>query len=132
MRNHFQGIFLLGLLLAALWGMTRLASPTLSDAFGEDGAVMADSGDEDTIELTVEAETVDAELNTEELTRLQFELLLSGFLAEQSDIDGTMGSQTRAAIEAAAEKWGLTNPTDREVLLHGDELYEDNPFFAAP
>jgi hypothetical protein len=132
MRNHFQGIFLLGLLLAALWGMTRLASPTLSDAFGEDGAVMADSGDEDTIELTVEAGTGDAELDSEELARLQFELLLGGFLTEQSDIDGLMGDQTRAAIEAAAEKWGLTNPTDREVLLHGDGLYEDNLFFAAP
>jgi peptidoglycan hydrolase-like protein with peptidoglycan-binding domain len=127
MRTHLQGFALLGLLLAALWGAARLAAPTLSEALGEDGAVVADSG-EDHIELTADSEEVDADLTTEEVQRLQFQLLRAGFLTELSDVDGYMGPETAGAIARAAEEWQLVEPTDREVLVYADELLADTPF----
>lgn len=128
MRTHIQGVFLLCLLAAALWGMTRLASPALTEAFGEDGALRADSG-EDLIELTVDGNRIDEPLTGDEMTRLQFLLLLGGYLTRQSDVDGVPGPTTEAAIAAAAAEWDLVEPTDRQVLIHADEFYADVPFF---
>jgi hypothetical protein len=127
MRTHFQGIAILGLLLVSLWGATKLASPALSEAFGEDGAVNAESI-EDRVNLVVNRATLDAELNNEELERLQFQLLRAGFLESIADVDGYHGKNTAAAIQAAAEEWGILEPTDRRVLEHADELYADAPF----
>lgn len=123
MRTHLQGIALLGLLVAALWGMTRLASPALSEAFGDDGALQADSGD--VVDLVVESETLDAPLNDEERARLQFHLLVGGFLNDISEVDGIIGTQTREAMAAAAQEWGLEDPTDREFLIYADEQSAD-------
>jgi hypothetical protein len=131
MRTHIQGFALLGLLLAALWGMTRLAAPTLSEAFGENGAVVAESA-EDHVELTIETETVDPELTDEELTRLQFQLALAGFLDVNTDVDGLWGAVTRGAIADAAAEWGLDDPTDREILDYTDQLFADSAFFDSP
>ncbi len=131
MRTHIQGFALLGLLLVALWGMTKLAAPTLSEAFGENGAVVAESA-EDHVELTIDAETVEAELTDEELVRLQFQLALAGFLDVTTDVDGTWGPVTRGAIADAAEQWGLDDPTDREILDYTDELFADRAFFPTP
>jgi len=127
MRTHLQGFALLGLLLAALWGVTKLAAPTLSEAFGENGAVVAESG-EDRIELTIDSETLDADLTDDEVKRLQFQLLLAGFLNETSDVDGVNGPNTARAIAQAAAEWDLEDPSDREVLVYADELFADTVF----
>ncbi len=119
MRTHLQGIALLGLLVAALWGMTRLASPALSEAFGEDGALQAES--RDVVDLVVGGETLDAALDDEERARLQFHLVVGGFLDDPSQVDGIIGAQTRAAMAEAAAEWGLEDPTDREFLTFADE-----------
>ncbi len=119
MRTHLQGIALLGLLVAALWGMTRLASPALSEAFGEDGALQAES--RDVVDLVVGGETLDAPLDDEERARLQFHLVVGGFLDDPSQVDGIIGAQTRAAMAEAAAVWGLEDPTDRAFLTFADE-----------
>jgi hypothetical protein len=119
MRTHLQGIALLGLLVAALWGMTRLASPALSEAFGEDGALQAES--RDVVDLVVGGETLDAPLDDEERARLQFHLVVGGFLDDPSQVDGIIGAQTRAAMAEAAAEWGLEDPTDRAFLIFADE-----------
>ena len=104
MRTHIQGFTLLALLVAAIWGAIQLASPALSDAFDEDGAVQAESRDEDTVDLTVGA--VDDTLEFEdEVKRLQFNLLRAGFFTDLSSVDGDMGPDTRRAMAEAAEAW---------------------------
>ncbi len=129
MRTHLQGIALLGLLVAALWGMTKLASPALGDAFGEDGALQAESGD--VVDLVVGSETLDAPLEFEEAKRLQFHLLVGGFLDDISQVDGAIGPQTRAAMAEAADEWELDNPSDRELLVFADEQDAEAPLFGA-
>jgi len=129
MRTHLQGIALLALLVAALWGMTKLASPALGDAFGEDGALQADSGD--LVDLVVASETLDADLSFEERSRLQFHLVVAGYLADTSEVDGAIGTRTRAAMAEAADAWGLTDPSDREFLTYADQRSADNPLFGS-
>ena len=127
MRTHLQGIALLGLLVAALWGMTRLAGPALGDALGEDGALQADSGD--VVDLVVGSENLDAPLEGPERERLQFHLVLWGYLDDVSAVDGIIGPGTRAAMAEAATDWGLDEPTDREFLVYADEHPIDTPLF---
>lgn len=127
MRTHLQGIALLGLLLAVLWGMTRLASPALGEAFGEDGALQAES--RDVVDLVVGGETLESPLDDEERARLQFHLVVGGFLDDPSQVDGIIGGQTRAALAAAAAAWGLDDPTDREFLTFADEQSADASLF---
>ena len=128
MRTHLQGIVLLGLLFLSLWGLTRLASPALGEAFGEDGALQADSGD--VVDLVVGGETLDAPLDDDERARLQFHLVVWGYLDDISDVDGIIGSGTRAAMAEAAADWGLDDPSDREFLIYADEHPIDTPLFA--
>ena len=127
MRTHLQGFALLALLVAALWGVTRLASPALSQAFGDDGAVVADSGD--VVDLVVGAETLDRPLDDDERARLQFHLVLEGYLDDVAQVDGIIGARTRAAMAEAATDWGLDEPTDREFLTFADERSDGKPLF---
>jgi hypothetical protein len=132
MRTHLQGFLIIGLVAVALLGLTRLASPALSEAFGDEGAVRAESFDEELVELTLAGDPIDDELTNEEVTRLQFQLLLAGFLEHESDVDGVLGPTTETAAEQAAEEWALADARLRTVLTHADELYADHPFFDAP
>lgn len=129
MRNHVQGVALLGLLVATLWGLTKIAGPALGDAFGEEGALQAESGD--VVDLVVDAETVEAPLDDEERARLQFHLVLGGYLDDISQVDGIIGPGTRAAMAAAAADWGLDDPTDRAFLTYADEQSDGEPLFGA-
>ena len=45
MRFHIQGLFVLLSVGIALLVMARIAAPVLDDAFGEDGAIVAESSD---------------------------------------------------------------------------------------
>ena len=59
MRFHIQGLFVLLGVGIALLVMARIAAPVLDDAFGEDGAIVAESSDaEDSVDLAA-AETED-------------------------------------------------------------------------
>jgi len=126
MRNHLQGIALLVLLVAALWGMTRLASPALDQAFTDDGSAVTESGD--VVDLVVD-ETLDTPLDDEERARLQFHLVLEGFLDDVSQVDGIIGNRTRVAIAEAAAAWGLDEPSDREFLTFADARSDDTSLF---
>ena len=126
MRTHLQGIALLGLLVLALLGPDPAwPPPTLSEAFGDDGAVQADSGD--VVDLVVGGATLDAPLDDDERARLQFHLVIWGYLDDIADVDGIIGPGTRAAMAEAASDWGLDEPTDREFLIHADEHPIDTP-----
>ena len=129
MRTHIQGFALLALLIAAIWGVVQLASPALGDAFGEDGALQAESSgdDEDTVDLTSGAEPA-APLTFEEIQRLQFNLFRDGFFDSLDAVDGQMGPNTRAAMAAAATAWGLDEPSDRALYEHAESLFADQPF----
>ena len=126
MRTHLQGITLLALLLAAVWGAVQLASPALSSALSEDGAVVAESSD-DRIDLTADSEPK-APLTDPEKLRLQFNLLRGGFFEYISAVDGYIGPGTRKAMAEAAQAWGLGAPSDRELFDHAELLYADQPF----
>jgi hypothetical protein len=126
MRTHLQGITLLALLLAAVWGAVQLASPALSSALGEDGAVVAESSD-DRIDLTADSEP-EAPLTDPEKLRLQFNLLRGGFFEDINAVDGYIGPGTRKAMAEAAQAWGLDAPSDRELFDHTELLYADQLF----
>lgn len=115
-------------MVLSLWGVTKLAGPSLSDALDEDGALQAESAD-DTIELTVEGETLDAELTFEETEQLQFMLGLAGLLDLEVDVDGDIGPKTLDAIDEAIELWELDEPSIRAVFEHAQERFADHPVF---
>lgn len=130
MRNHIQGAVLLVLLAAALWGTTRLAGPILGDAFGDDGAVQAQSA-EDRVELSsVADDRFDEPLTSEEVFTIQWQLGLEGFLDVETDLDGLMGPTTRRAMQDAKVAYGMTQASDRALLEHLDELFAE--LFAEP
>ena len=130
MRTHIQGFALLGFLVLSLWGLTRVAGPALSDAFGDDGAVNAAGGDEeDTIDLTIGAEE-DAPLTGDEVRELQFGLFIEGFLPSVDEVDGIVGARTEAAMDAARERWDMVDSSDRQLYDHVVELVDENPFFS--
>lgn len=127
MRTHLQGIAILALVVAALWGLTQLAAPALD---GDGSAVTAESR-EDRVDLTVGEEPADDPLTADEVTDLQFGLYVEGFLESADDVDGILGPGTRAAMDAAAERWDMVDATDRQMFDHVSALLADNPFFSS-
>lgn len=113
MRNHVQGIGLLLVLAAAIWGTARFAAPAVGDAFGEDGAVRAQSADEfeDVIDLSV----ADAELTSDEVVALQLYLSFEGY--DTRGIDGLLGDGTRTAIGLAMADYELPSDASNRDLL---------------
>lgn len=128
MRMHVQGIGILALVLAALWGLTQLAAPALR---GDGSAVTAQSR-EDRVDLTVGEEPADDPLTGDEVVDLQFGLYVEGFLDSADDVDGILGPGTRAAMDEAAVRWDMAGATDRELLDHVSALLAANPFFSSP
>ncbi|MEM7140902.1 MAG: hypothetical protein AAF548_07685 [Actinomycetota bacterium] len=126
MRIHIQGFLLLGFLLASIWGAVQLASPSLSEALGEEGALQAESR-EDTVDLALDAPPEEP-LTQDELMRLQFNLLRGGFFADLDAVDGVWGPNTREKMAEAAQAWGLDEPSDREIFEHAESLFADQPF----
>ncbi len=122
MRNHIQGVVLLLILAAALWASSKLAVPALSDAFGDNGAVVAESN-EDVVDLSTGSESVQPEtpLTPEDVFTIQWHLALGGFL-EAEDIDGILGKDTRNAMTAAKAAFGIPLASDRNLMAHLLEL----------
>ena len=124
MRSHIQGLFvLLGVGIAVLV-LARIAAPVLGDAFGEDGAIVAESSDVDDIVDLAAAETdLDPALTGDEVARLQADLTELGF--DPGPVDGILGNGTRAAIDAAITQYQLdTTASDRDVLEYVTSLID--------
>ena len=124
MRFHIQGLFVLLSVGIALLVMARIAAPVLDDAFGEDGAIVAESSDaEDIVGLAAAETEVDLPLTGDEVAVLQADLTQLGF--EPGPIDGILGTGTRAAISAAILQYQLdTAATDRDVLEYVTSLID--------
>ena len=122
MRSHIQGLFvLLGVAIAVLV-LARIATPVLSDAFGEDGAIVAESADadDDVADASVE---VDLALTGEEVARLQANLTDLGF--DPGPVDGILGNGTRSAINEAIVEYQLEiTASDRKVLEYTQSLID--------
>lgn len=124
MRSHIQGIFvLLGVGIAVLV-LARIAAPVLSDAFGEDGAIVAESSDiDDVVDLAALDSEVAIPLTGDEVAQLQGSLVDLGF--DPGPIDGILGNGTRAAIDDAIVEYQLeATASDRDVLEYVTSLLD--------
>ncbi|MCQ3813910.1 MAG: hypothetical protein KTU85_05760 [Acidimicrobiia bacterium] len=118
MGSHIQGVAILILVVAALWGLARLAGPVLAEALGEQGAIIAKSPEEtnEPLERDAALEASEAPLTVDEITNLQWLLAVEGYLNAKTDVDGLLGPVTEAAITEA--KATLAIPTaNHRVLL---------------
>ena len=79
--------------------MANIAAPVLGDAFGEDGAIVAESAVDDGAEPTVEAAS-EVPLDGEEVALLQANLTDLG--VDPGPVDGILGNGTRSAINEAS------------------------------
>ncbi len=119
MHSHLQGVFLLLVVAIGLLTAARIAAPVLSDALGDEGAIVATGSDE-----TEEVEKVVREpLTGDEI------LLIQGYLTrlghDPGEIDGYHGPKTRAAIAAAVEQYRMpANSSDRDVFEYLQSLVE--------
>lgn len=124
MRSHIQGLFILLGVAIALLALANVAAPVVGDAFGEDGAIVAESGEvDDVIELSAELQAAAIPLTGEEVAQLQADLTTLGF--DPGPIDGILGGGTRSAIDTAIEQYGLAaGATDRDVLGYVTSLID--------
>ena len=106
MRYHIQGVFILLIAFIGILFTARVAAPVLSDAFGDEGAIVAESAevDEDADLTSAEAEE-DLPLTGEEVGQIQADLTALGF--DPGPIDGIMGSSTQGAIDTAIVQYQL-------------------------
>ncbi len=117
MRSHLQGLFILLIVGIALMGTARIAAPVIKEAFGDEGAIVAEGSDaEDVVDLaTAEQAEPDEPLMAEEVGLLQLYLTDLGF--DPGPVDGMMGDNTRSAISAAIGEYGLADDSsDRAVF----------------
>lgn len=115
MRYHIQGVFILLIVCIAVLFTARIAAPVLSDAFGDEGAIVAKSAevDEDA-DLPVSEE--DLPLSGEEVGQIQADLKALGF--NPGPVDGIMGETTQRAIDVAIVQYQL------DVAASNREVYD--------
>ena len=118
MDTHIQGVALLILLVAALWGAARLAGPVFDEALGDEGAIIARSPDEDSDSLRIGEipENAEAPLTFDEVSTLQWLLGVEGFLDPDSDVDGLLGPITEEAITRAKATFAIPTASQRVLL----------------
>ena len=118
MDTHIRGVALLILLGAALWGAAKLAGPVIDEAFGDEGAIIARSPDEDSDSLRIGEipENTEAPLTFDEVSTLQWLLGVEGFLDPDSDVDGLLGPITEEAIVRAKATFAIPTASDRVLL----------------
>lgn len=124
MRSHIQGVFILLIVGIALMGTARIAAPVVKEAFGDEGAIVAESADvEDVVDLSVAAVEPDEPLNSDEIGTLQLYLTDLGF--DPGPVDGLMGDNTRSAIVAATAEYRLADDSsDRAVFAFVGSLID--------
>ena len=118
MDTHIRGAALLILLAAALWGAAQLAAPVVDEALSDEGAIIARSPDEDTLDqrISESLETVEAPLTFDEISTLQWLLGVEGFLDPDTDVDGLLGPITEEAITRAKATFAIPTASDRVLL----------------
>ena len=118
MGTHIQGVTILILVVATLWGVTRLVGPAISEALGADGAIIARSADESSLVEPVDTtqQTDDSPLTVDEISTLQWLLAVEGFLDPQTDVDGLLGPKTSGAITNAKATFGIPTANDRVLI----------------
>ena len=122
MKSHIQGLFILLGVAIALLALANIAAPVLGDAFGEDGAIVAESAVDDGADPTVEA-AIEVPLDGEEVALLQANLTDLGF--DPGPVDGILGNGTRSAISEAIVEYQLdVGASDREVLEYTQSLID--------
>ena len=115
MRYHIQGVFVLLIAAIGLLVAARFAAPVLSEALGDEGAIVAEGGEvEDDFDLTSDEVPTDAPLTSDEVGQIQADLTALGL--DPGPADGIMGPSTRDAIDGAIAQYQLDpNSTDRAV-----------------
>ena len=122
MKSHIQGLFILLGVAIALLALANIAAPVLGDAFGEDGAIVAESAADDGADPTVEA-AIEVPLDGEEVALLQANLTDLGF--DPGPVDGILGNGTRSAINEAIVEYQLEiSASDRKVLEYTQSLID--------
>ena len=122
MKSHIQGLFILLGVAIALLALANIAAPVLGDAFGEDGAIVAESAVDDGADPTVEA-AIEVPLDGEEVALLQANLTDLGF--DPGPVDGILGNGTRSAINEAIVEYQLEiTASDRKVLEYTQSLID--------
>ncbi len=117
MRYHVQGVFILLIVFIAVLFSARIAAPVLSDAFGDEGAIVAESAEVDEDADLTPAETEeDLPLTGEEVGQIQADLTALGFAP--GPVDGIMGGATQGAIDAAIVQYQL------DVAASNREVYD--------
>lgn len=118
MDTHIQGVALLILLAAALWGAANLAAPVVDEALSDEGAIIARSPDPDSLDQRIgeSLETFEAPLTFEEVSTLQWLLGEEGFLDPDNDVDGLLGPITEEAIVRAKATFAIPTAADRVLL----------------
>ena len=117
MRYHVQGVFILLIVFIAVLFTARVAAPVLSDAFGDEGAIVAESAEVDEDADLTSAETEeDLPLTGEEVGQIQADLTALGF--DPGPVDGIMGGSTQGAIDAAIVQYQL------DVAASNREVYD--------
>ena len=123
MKSHIQGLFILLGVGIALLALANVAAPVVGNAFGEDGAIVAESASEDVVDLAAGDEEIVVPLNGEEVALLQANLTDLGF--DPGPIDGIFGSGTRAAVGEAILEYQLdTTASNRDVLEYTQSLID--------
>ena len=118
MYTHIRGVALLILLAATVWGAARLAAPVVDEALSDEGAIIARSPDEDSLDQRIgeSLETVEAPLTFEEISNLQWLLGVEGFLDPDTHVDGLLGPITEDAITRAKATFAIPTAGDRVLL----------------
>ncbi len=115
-RMHLQGVFILVVLLLVFAFVVTWGVRTIGDAAtGPDGAIVATA-------LDPAAREAAAPLEGGEVAALQSALVFAGY--DPGPVDGILGSMTRAAIDLFKRDLGLTESTDRELMIYLVELME--------
>lgn len=123
MKSHIQGLFILLGVGIALMLLANIAAPVVGNAFGEDGAIVAESAAEDVVDLAAGETEVVVPLTGEEVALLQANLTDLGF--DPGPIDGILGGGTRAAIGQAILEYQLdSTASNREVLEYTQSLID--------
>ncbi|MEC7144495.1 MAG: peptidoglycan-binding domain-containing protein [Actinomycetota bacterium] len=122
MKSHIQGLFIVLGVAISLLALANIAAPVLGDAFGEDGAIVAESAVDDGADPTVEA-AIEVPLDGEEVALLQANLTDLGF--DPGPVDGILGNGTRSAINEAIVEYQLEiTASDRKVLEYTQSLID--------
>lgn len=123
MKSHIQGLFILLGVGIALMVLANVAAPVVGNAFGEDGAIVAESAAEDVVDLAAGEEEIVVPLTGEEVALLQANLTDLGF--DPGPIDGILGGGTRSAVGEAILQYQLdSTASNREVLEYTQSLID--------